>query len=42
MKIAYLGPQGTFTEKAAREMFPEGTFNPCPLVKLHEARPRGI
>jgi len=33
MKIAYLGPEKTFTEKAARELFPEGNLVPIQPIR---------
>jgi prephenate dehydratase len=37
MKIAYLGPAGTFTEDALREALPDGEFEPLPTPTIHEA-----
>jgi prephenate dehydratase len=37
MKIAYLGPAGTFTEDALREAAPGGDFEPLRTVTIHEA-----
>ncbi len=33
MKITYLGPEKTFTEKAARELFPEGDLIPVQPIR---------
>jgi len=37
MKIAYLGPAGTFTEDALGEALPEGGFEPLRTATIHEA-----
>ncbi|HKF83770.1 MAG TPA: prephenate dehydratase [Solirubrobacterales bacterium] len=37
MKIAYLGPAGTFTEDALREAIPGGDFEPLPTLTIHDA-----
>ena len=33
MKIAYLGPEKTFTEKVARELFPKGDLVPIQPIR---------
>jgi prephenate dehydratase len=33
MKVAYLGPEKTFTEKAAKELFPEGDLVPIQPIR---------
>ena len=33
MRIAYLGPEGTFTERAARDLFPSGEFLPIQPIR---------
>jgi prephenate dehydratase len=37
MRIAYLGPAGTFTEDALREAAPEGDFEPLRTATVHDA-----
>ena len=37
MRIAYLGPAGTFTEDALSEALPEGGYEPLRTVGIHEA-----
>jgi len=37
MKIAYLGPAGTFTEDALREAWPGGDFEPLRTPTVHDA-----
>jgi prephenate dehydratase len=37
MRIAYLGPAGTFTEDALREAVPSGDFEPLPTATIHDA-----
>ncbi|HEX2392687.1 MAG TPA: prephenate dehydratase [Solirubrobacterales bacterium] len=37
MRIAYLGPAGTFTEDALREAAPAGGFEPLRTATIHEA-----
>jgi prephenate dehydratase len=37
MRIAYLGPAGTFTEDALREAMPRGEFEPLLSPTIHEA-----
>ena len=37
MKIAYLGPAGTFTEDALGEALPEGDFEPLRTATIHDA-----
>jgi prephenate dehydratase len=37
VKIAYLGPAGTFTEDALREAAPEGRFEPLRTATVHDA-----
>jgi prephenate dehydratase len=37
MKIAYLGPAGTFTEDALGEALPEGGFEPLRTATIHDA-----
>jgi prephenate dehydratase len=37
MRIAYLGPAGTFTEDALREAAPAGEFEPLRTATIHEA-----
>lgn len=37
MKIAYLGPAGTFTEDALGEALPDGRFEPLRLTTIHDA-----
>lgn len=37
MKIAYLGPAGTFTEDALREAIPGGEFEPLRTLTIHDA-----
>lgn len=37
MKIAYLGPAGTFTEDALGEALPEGGYEPLRLPTIHDA-----
>jgi prephenate dehydratase len=37
MKIAYLGPAGTFTEDALGEAAPDGAFEPLRTATIHEA-----
>jgi prephenate dehydratase len=37
MKIAYLGPAGTFTEDALGEAIPDGGFEPLRTGSIHEA-----
>ncbi|HYQ78931.1 MAG TPA: prephenate dehydratase [Solirubrobacterales bacterium] len=37
MKIAYLGPAGTFTEDALGEAIPDGGFEPLRLPTIHDA-----
>jgi prephenate dehydratase len=37
MRIAYLGPAGTFTEDALGEAVPEGSFEPLRTATIHEA-----
>jgi prephenate dehydratase len=37
MKIAYLGPAGTFTEDALGEALPEGGYEPLRLATIHNA-----
>jgi len=37
MRIAYLGPAGTFTEDALGEAAPEGGFEPLRTATIHEA-----
>jgi prephenate dehydratase len=37
MKIAYLGPAGTFTEDALHEALPGGDFEPLPTLTIHDA-----
>jgi prephenate dehydratase len=37
MRIAYLGPAGTFTEDALREAAPEGEFEPLRTPTVHDA-----
>jgi prephenate dehydratase len=37
MKIAYLGPAGTFTEDALSEALPEGGFQPLRTATIHDA-----
>jgi len=37
MKIAYLGPAGTFTEDALGEAIPEGGYEPLPAATIHDA-----
>jgi len=33
MRVAYLGPEGTFTEKAAKDLFPEGELVPAVHIR---------
>ena len=37
MRIAYLGPAGTFTEDALAEAIPEGSFEPLRTPTIHDA-----
>lgn len=37
MKIAYLGPAGTFTEDALRETRPEGEYEPLRTATIHDS-----
>ncbi|HEX7244779.1 MAG TPA: prephenate dehydratase [Solirubrobacterales bacterium] len=37
MKIAYLGPEGTFTEDALREVLPDSEFEPLRTATISEA-----
>ena len=37
MKIAYLGPAGTFTEDALREAAPGGGHEPLRTATIHDA-----
>lgn len=37
MRIAYLGPAGTFTEDALREALPAGGFEPLRTATIHDA-----
>ena len=37
MRIAYLGPAGTFTEDALREAAPEGGYEPLRTATVHDA-----
>lgn len=37
MRIAYLGPAGTFTEDALREALPGGEFEPLRTATIHDA-----
>jgi prephenate dehydratase len=37
MKIAYLGPAGTFTEDALGEALPDGDFEPSRVPTIHDA-----
>lgn len=37
MKIAYLGPAGTFTEDALGEAIPEGDYEPLRTATIHDA-----
>jgi prephenate dehydratase len=37
MRIAYLGPAGTFTEDALREAAPDGDFEPLRTATIHDA-----
>lgn len=37
MRIAYLGPAGTFTEDALREAMPDGSYEPLLTATIHEA-----
>jgi prephenate dehydratase len=37
MRIAYLGPAGTFTEDALSEAIPEGSFEPLRTPTIHDA-----
>ncbi len=37
MRIAYLGPAGTFTEDALREAAPSGEFEPLRTTTIHDA-----
>jgi len=37
MRVAYLGPAGTFTEDALREAAPEGDFEPLRAPTVHDA-----
>lgn len=37
MRIAYLGPAGTFTEDALGEAVPEGGYEPLPMGTIHDA-----
>jgi len=37
MRIAYLGPAGTFTEDALGEALPEGGFEPLRTTSIHDA-----
>src|SRR5919112_4454206 len=37
MRIAYLGPAGTFTEDALTEAVPEGGFEPLRTPTIHDA-----
>lgn len=37
MKIAYLGPAGTFTEDALGEAVPDGGYEPLRTATIHDA-----
>jgi prephenate dehydratase len=37
LRIAYLGPAGTFTEDALRQAAPEGSFDPLRTATVHDA-----
>ncbi|HEU4462022.1 MAG TPA: prephenate dehydratase domain-containing protein, partial [Solirubrobacterales bacterium] len=37
MRIAYLGPAGTFTEDALGEALPDGGYEPLRLATIHDA-----